>query len=120
LTIHRVINDMLRTFWSLFDESILFGEPICLRRDLIETEGCVMNPSVGMEYRKMVLAPGGTHNIADHFLTKFLGRTPSNEAFLKSRGVPKKRKNYIDRESIAQIIVVVSVPSKNNLWVSLV
>lgn len=45
-----------------------------------------MNPSTGMDYRKMVLAPGGTHNINDH-LTKFLGRPPSDEAFLKSRGI---------------------------------
>ena len=52
-----------------------------------EVEG-VMNPKVGMEYRKLVLAPGGTHNINDH-LTKFLGRPPSNEAFLKSRGILK-------------------------------
>jgi len=36
----------------------------------------------------MVLAPGGTHNITDH-LAKFLGRLPSNEAFLKSRGILK-------------------------------
>jgi thimet oligopeptidase len=46
----------------------------------------VMNPIIGMEYRKYVLAPGGTHNITDH-LTKFLGRPPNNEAFLKSRGI---------------------------------
>jgi Zn-dependent oligopeptidase len=52
-----------------------------------EKEG-VMNPKVGMDYRKLVLAPGGTHNITDH-LTKFLGRPPSNEAFLKSRGILK-------------------------------
>ena len=50
-----------------------------------EAEG-MMNPVVGMEYRKMVLAPGGTHNITDH-LTKFLGRPPNNLAFLKSRGI---------------------------------
>lgn len=50
-----------------------------------EKEG-IMNPTVGMEYRKFVLAPGGTHSITDH-LTKFLGRPPSNEAFLKSRGI---------------------------------
>ena len=52
-----------------------------------EAEG-IMNPKVGMEYRKMVLAPGGTHKITDH-LTKFLGRLPSNDAFLKSRGILK-------------------------------
>ena len=46
----------------------------------------LMNPTVGMEYRKLVLAPGGTHDINDH-LTKFLGRPPNNEAFLKSRGI---------------------------------
>jgi metallopeptidase MepB len=45
-----------------------------------------MSPKVGLEYRKIVLAPGGTHKIMDH-LTKFLGRPPSNDAFLKSRDI---------------------------------
>ncbi|GMI11369.1 hypothetical protein TrLO_g7785 [Triparma laevis f. longispina] len=40
----------------------------------------------GMKYRKEVLAPGGVGNISDH-LKKFLGREPSQEAFLKARGI---------------------------------
>jgi Zn-dependent oligopeptidase len=40
----------------------------------------------GRRYRDLVLAPGGVGKILDH-LTKFLGRPPSQEAFLKSRGI---------------------------------
>jgi Zn-dependent oligopeptidase len=111
-------NNILRTFGHLMKQysasyvrknvhAVLLGETLfltlfcflqygymwaeVLSADMFATrfdaEG-VMNPKVGMEYRKMVLAPGGTHNIADH-LTKFLGRPPSNEAFLKSRGILK-------------------------------
>jgi Zn-dependent oligopeptidase len=40
----------------------------------------------GMRYRKQVLAPGGVGKIADH-LEKFLGRPPTQEAFLSSRGI---------------------------------
>lgn len=50
-----------------------------------EKEG-VMNPKVGMDYRKMILAPGGTHNLNDHS-TKFFGRPTNDEVFLKSRGI---------------------------------
>ena len=85
--------NMLRTFGHLMNQysasyygymwaEVLSADMFATR---FEKEG-VMNPKVGMEYRKMVLAPGGTHNISDH-LTKFLGRPPSNEAFLKSRGI---------------------------------
>uniref|UniRef100_A0A7S0GAG3 Peptidase M3A/M3B catalytic domain-containing protein n=1 Tax=Proboscia inermis TaxID=420281 RepID=A0A7S0GAG3_9STRA len=86
-------NNMLRTFGHLMNQysasyygymwaEVLSADMFATR---FEVEG-VMNPKVGMEYRKMVLAPGGTHKITDH-LTKFLGRPPSNEAFLKSRGI---------------------------------
>ena len=88
-------NNMLRTFGHLMNQysasyygymwaEVLSADMFATR---FEKEG-VMNPKVGMEYRKYVLAPGGTHNISDH-LTKFLGRPPSNEAFLKSRGILK-------------------------------
>lgn len=40
----------------------------------------------GMEYRKKVLAVGGVGKIADH-LEGFLGRKPTEDAFLKSRGI---------------------------------
>lgn len=89
-------SNMLRTFGHLMNQysasyyGYLWAE--VLSADMFATrfekEG-VMNPKVGMDYRKMVLAPGGTHNINDH-LTKFLGRPPSNEAFLKSRGILKE------------------------------
>lgn len=86
-------NNMLRTFGHLMNQysasyygymwaEVLSADMFATR---FEKEG-VMNSSTGMDYRKMVLAPGGTHNINDH-LTKFLGRAPSDEAFLKSRGI---------------------------------
>jgi thimet oligopeptidase len=89
-------NNMLRTFGHLMNQysasyygymwaEVLSADMFATR---FEAEG-VMNPNVGMEYRKLILAPGGTHNITDH-LTKFLGRPPSNEAFLKSRGILKE------------------------------
>lgn len=88
-------NNMLRTFGHLMNQysasyygymwaEVLSADMFATR---FETEG-IMNPKVGMEYRKLVLGPGGTHNITDH-LTKFLGRPPSNQAFLKSRGILK-------------------------------
>ena len=87
-------NNMLRTFGHLMNQysasyyGYMWAE--VLRADMFATrfEKGVMNPKVGMDYRKMVLAPGGTHNITDH-LTKFLGRKPNNNAFLKSRGILK-------------------------------
>ncbi|KAL7533365.1 hypothetical protein ACHAXR_009590 [Thalassiosira sp. AJA248-18] len=88
-------NNMLRTFGHLMNQysasyygymwaEVLSADMFATR---FEKEG-VMNPKVGMDYRKMVLAPGGTHNIADH-LAVFLGRKPNNDAFLKSRGISK-------------------------------
>jgi Zn-dependent oligopeptidase len=86
-------NNNLRTFGHLMNQysasyygymwaEVLSADMFATR---FEKEG-IMNPKVGMDYRKLVLAPGGTHNIADH-LTNFLGRPPSNESFLKSRGI---------------------------------
>jgi Zn-dependent oligopeptidase len=88
-------SNMLRTFGHLMNQysasyygymwaEVLSADMFATR---FEKEG-IMNPKCGMDYRKMVLAPGGTHNITDH-LTNFLGRAPSNEAFLKSRGILK-------------------------------
>ena len=88
-------NNMLRTFGHLMNQysasyygymwaEVLSADMFATR---FEKEG-VMNPKVGMDYRKMVLAPGGTHDITQH-LTRFLGRPPSNEEFLKSRGIVK-------------------------------
>jgi thimet oligopeptidase len=89
-------NNMLRTFGHLMNQysasyygymwaEVLSADMFATR---FETEG-IMNPKVGTDYRKLVLAPGGTHSISDH-LQNFLGRPANNKAFLKSRGIIKE------------------------------
>ena len=45
-----------------------------------------MNPAVGREYRKKVLARGGTVPALD-LVRDFLGREPSSDAFLRHLGL---------------------------------
>ncbi len=52
---------------------------------VFEDEG-VLNPEVGMRYRRTILATGGTRDGAD-LLRSFLGREPSSESFLKKIGL---------------------------------
>ena len=78
----HLMNQYSASYYGYMWAEVLSADMFATR---FENEG-VMNPSTGMDYRKMVLAPGGTHNINDH-LTKFLGRAPSDEAFLTSRGI---------------------------------
>ena len=46
----------------------------------------LLNPSVGKDYRAKVLARGGSMDAKD-MLVDFLGRKPSEEAFLVAKGL---------------------------------
>jgi Zn-dependent oligopeptidase len=46
----------------------------------------VLSPAVGADYRREILEPNGSRS-ADDLVRTFLGREPSNEAFLRLRGM---------------------------------
>ena len=47
----------------------------------------LLSPEVGRDYRREILEPNGTRP-ADAMVRAFLGREPSNRAFLEMRGMP--------------------------------
>ena len=84
--------NMLRSFGHLMNQysaayyGYLWAE--VLSADMFSQcfENDPFDAKAGKRYRDLVLAPGGVGKILDH-LTTFLGRPPSQEAFLKSRGI---------------------------------
>ena len=62
--------------------SKVFGDDMFSR---FEAEG-ILNPEVGMAYRRAVLEQGGSRD-ADELLRDFLGREPNQEAFLRHIGI---------------------------------
>jgi Zn-dependent oligopeptidase len=50
----------------------------------------VTNPEVGMDYRREVIGRGGALD-AEEMLLNFLGRKPSNGAFLEKLGIEGTR-----------------------------
>ena len=52
---------------------------------VFESEG-ILNPEVGMRYRKEILEPSGSRS-AFESLEAFLGRKPNAEAFIKGLGL---------------------------------
>ena len=62
--------------------SKVFGDDMYSR---FQSEG-ILNPSVGRAYRSVILEQGGSKD-ADTLLLEFLGRPPSNEAFLANLGL---------------------------------
>mgnify|MGYP002528184910 FL=1 len=52
---------------------------------VFENEG-VLNPEVGMRYRKLILEPGDSRDALD-MVKEFLGREPNDKALLKDLGI---------------------------------
>ncbi|XP_069947514.1 thimet oligopeptidase isoform X2 [Cherax quadricarinatus] len=46
----------------------------------------ILNPAIGSEYRIRILQPGGSKD-ASYLLRDFLGRDPTHDAFLRSKGL---------------------------------
>jgi len=85
--------NMLRSFGHLMNQysaayyGYLWSEVLSadMFSSRFEKEG-VMSRTTGLSYRKRILAPGGIGKISEH-LAEFLGREPSQQAFLRGKGI---------------------------------
>lgn len=86
--------NMLRNFGHLMNQysaayyGYLWAEVLSADMFASRFEKDPFSKAAGLAYREMVLAPGGVGSIAEH-LEKFLGHVPSQEPFLRSRGIMK-------------------------------
>ena len=84
--------NMLRSFGHLMNQysaayyGYLWAEVLSADMFATRFEANPFDAAAGRRYRDLVLAPGGVGKIADHLAT-FLGRAPSQAAFLESRGI---------------------------------
>jgi thimet oligopeptidase len=74
-------------FWKP-DTLLIMNVEQVFSADMFETkfQGNVLSKSAGREYREKVLAPGACKDAAV-ILRDFLGREPTEEAFLRSKGL---------------------------------
>mmetsp|Transcript_5301 Transcript_5301/g.12710 ORF Transcript_5301/g.12710 Transcript_5301/m.12710 type:complete len:523 (+) Transcript_5301:1-1569(+) len=85
--------NMLRSFGHLMNQysaayyGYLWAEVISADMFATRFEADCMSKEAGMDYRKMVLAPGGTGKIMDHLKAFLGGRAPTQEPFLRSRAI---------------------------------
>lgn len=86
--------NILRNFGHLMNQysaayyGYLWAEVLSADMFATKFEADPFSKEAGMAYRKKVLAVGGVGKIADH-LEGFLGRCPTEEPFLRSRGIVK-------------------------------
>ncbi|CAK0821989.1 unnamed protein product, partial [Prorocentrum cordatum] len=84
--------NMLRNFGHLMNQysaayyGYLWAEVLSADMFASRFEKDPFSKEHGMAYRKRILAPGGVGSISEHLET-FLGRAPTQEPFLRSRGI---------------------------------